>query len=225
MPQKPTIFLVTDIETTLKRRIAFDIAWKAIDKQNNEYGKGSYIITEAFKQDVPYFKEKLGYYFEDTYSQYIEPLPLFEIRRRYNELITELHNIKHKVIFCAYNARFDAKYLGETCQNILQRSFLDTSIPLLDIWDFWCNSAPRNYNYKTDKGNPKTSAEFVYRFENQKPSFIERHIAFSDVEIECEILLKVLRRKKKMPIVSHYSQLTNKPWTKLLSHPAYYKKW
>ena len=62
MPFKPTLFVVTDIETTMKKRIAFDVAWKTIDKRGNEYGRGSYVIREAFRHDVPFFAHKLGPY-------------------------------------------------------------------------------------------------------------------------------------------------------------------
>ena len=110
MAYKPTIFIVTDIETTYKHRIAFDVAWKAIDRKGKEYGRGSYVITEAFALDVPFFKEKLGWYFMDTYGHLIKPLPLLDIRERFNNLLRDLINKGHRVIFCAYNARFDAEY-------------------------------------------------------------------------------------------------------------------
>jgi hypothetical protein len=61
MAHKPTLFMVTDIETTLKKRIAFDIAWRIIDRAGREYGSGSYVIRESFAVDVPFFKEKLGH--------------------------------------------------------------------------------------------------------------------------------------------------------------------
>lgn len=221
MVSKPTIFRVTDIETTIRHRIAFDIAWKDIDRRGREYSRGSHIVTEAFEKDVPYFKEKLGWYFEDTFAHQITPLPMFEIRRIYNEQLTNFISAGHRVIFCAYNARFDAQYLGETSRAILERSFMDIPIEVMDIWGFWCNSAPRNYNNKTDKGNPKTSAEFVYRYESQRPNFVERHIAFSDVEIEAQILLKTLARKKKLPVYKHWRDIPGQPWRQLLTYPAY----
>jgi hypothetical protein len=87
MPHKSTLFVVTDIETTLKKRIAFDIAWRIIDKRGREYNSGSYVIREAFKHDVPFFKEKLGHYFDDAYSQLIKPASIFDVRAEYNRQI------------------------------------------------------------------------------------------------------------------------------------------
>lgn len=219
--KKKTVFIVTDIETTYRERIAFDIAWKAIDRQGNVYGKGSYLAVEAFTVDVPFFKEKLGWYFQDTYAHYIEPLPFLEIRTRFNNLIKELKDEGYRVVLCAYNAAFDTTYLGLTSQKISNIRFLDYPVELLDIWHFWCMHAPLCYNIKTEKGNPKTKAETVYAFEFDKPDFIERHIAFADVDIESELLLKLLEKRKQMPIVSHPSQFTGQPWRLLLNYPAY----
>jgi len=217
----PTIFFVTDIETTLKHRIAFDVAWLAIDRKRNIYGKGSFIIKEAFLLDVPFFKEKLGFYFEDTYARQIKPLSIVDIKSEYNKQVTNLLALGHKVIFAAYNASFDAKYLGETTQKLLNEKFLDNTIPMLDIWDYWTQSAPKHYAFKTDKGNPKTSAEMVYRFESQDYGFEERHIAMYDVEIEADVLIKTLARKKKMPLVTHPKDFNGQPWRRLLKYPAF----
>ena len=118
MTFKPTLFVVTDIETTMKHRVAFDIAWRIVDKAGKVYNQGSYVIREAFKHDVPFFKEKLGHYFDDAYSQLIKPATIFEVREEYNGQIAELKAQGHRVICCAYNAAFDFKYLPETIQKI-----------------------------------------------------------------------------------------------------------
>jgi len=209
---QPTIYMVTDIETTMRKRIAFDVAWKGIDRRGKEYGRGSFIVTDALKLDVPYFKEKLGWYFSDTYKHMITPLSMEEIREEYNNQVSNLLELGHKVVFCAYNAGFDAKYLSQTSIELINKRFLKHKIQLLDIWQYWCMSAPQLFNYVTPKGNPKTSAEAVYRYEMHEPEFAERHIAFSDVEIEADILLKVLRRKKPIPLVNTPAELMSSPW-------------
>ena len=57
-----------------------------------------------------------------------------------------------------------------------------------------------------------TSAESAFRFENQEPDFVERHIAWHDVQIEKQILLKALARKKPMQIVRKPSDLPSMVW-------------
>jgi hypothetical protein len=220
MPFKPTLFVVTDIETTLKHRIAFDIAWRIIDKSGREYNKGSYVVREAFRLDVPFFKEKLGHYFDDAYSQLIQPASIYEVREEYNGQIAALQNAGHRVIACAYNAAFDFKYLPETIQKIsgdTSQRWMQRKVELMDIWDFWGLSVPLNYTaMPTASGKYiSTSAESAYRWEFNQSDFEERHIAWHDCLIESDILLKTIKRKKPMPIVSRPSELAGAIWKKI----------
>ncbi len=220
MPFKPTLFITTDIETTMKRRIAFDIAWKVHDRKNREYARGSYVIREAFKHDVPFFAEKLGHYFDDAYSQLIKPANILDVKSEFNRQVTYFQNAGHRVIACAYNSAFDFKYLPETVSILTNgqvTKWMDTKIDLMDIWDFWGSSVPLNYTAQPTASGKyiSTSAESAYRWEFNKKEFIERHIAWSDVEIESEILCRALSRKKKMPIVSRPSELAGAIWKKI----------
>jgi hypothetical protein len=221
MKNKPTLFVVTDIETTVKHRIAFDVAWITVDRKGRIYDKGSYLVNEAFKLDIPYFKNKIGDYLNDAYGHYIKPESMGNIRKHFNDSIQGFIDAGHKVVFCAYNAAFDSRYLGETSRRFLEKSFVIKPIKMLDIWHFWVMSAPQAYNYVTPKGNPKTSAECVFRFENNEPNFVERHIAWNDCQIEVQILLKALQRKKKMPLVNHPSHFNGQPWRLLLGRKRF----
>jgi hypothetical protein len=216
MMQKSTVFIVTDIETTLKKRIAFDVAWQAVDRAGRVYGSGSYVIRDAFKMDVPYFKEKLGHYFDDAYSHLIKPASILEVRHEYNSLIDTLKDKGHEVILCAYNAAFDFKYLPHTLQVLEDdagASWLNAPCRLLDIWHYWANSVPLHYTAeRTPAGNFRTTAEAAFRFETGQPDFVERHIAWHDVEIEKQILAAAIRRKKKMPLVSHPGAFVKHVW-------------
>ena len=222
MTIKPTLFVVTDIETTMKKRIAFDIAWKIIDRKGREYGRGSYVIREAFKHDVPFFAAKLGYYFDDAFAGLIKPASILEVRAEYNRQIQELQEAGHRIILGAYNSAFDFKYLPETVAILTGdhvTRWLTCKVELLDIWDYWGESVPRHYAKTasaSDSGKyVSTSAESAYRFEFVKPTFIERHIAWSDVEIESEILVKALSRKKKMYVVKSPADLVGAVWKKI----------
>jgi len=206
MPNKDTLFVVTDIETTLRKRIAFDVAWKTINKKGKEFGRGSYVIREAFKHDVPFFKEKLGHYFDDTFSGLIVPAGILDVRNEYNRQISELQALGHRVIGAAYNAAFDFKYLPESLSILTdgaETRWMTQKIELLDIWQAWGDTVPRIFRSRpTESGKfYSTSAESAYRWEFVKPDFEERHIAWHDCEIESEILVRALSRKKKMPIV------------------------
>lgn len=222
MAKKPTLFVVTDIETTMKKRIAFDIAWKTIDKRGREYGRGSYVIREAFKHDVPFFAEKLGHYFDDAYGKLIRPAGILDVRREYNTQIANLQQDGHRIICAAYNSAFDFKYLPETASILTggkTTRWLTQAVELLDIWDYWGESVPRHYAKSaaaSDSGKyVSTSAESAYKFEFVNPDFEERHIAWSDVEIESDILVRALSRKKKLPVVKSPKELTGAVWKKI----------
>ena len=212
---KSTLFVVLDIETTMKKRIAFDVAWTITDRRGNEFGAGSYVLREAFALDTPYFKEKLGHYFDDTFAGYITPASITEVRDIFNAQINALADDGHRVILTAYNARFDFTYLPETYRQLTgNRKFLDRPFDLLDIWAYWGESVPKCYSAeKTPSGKYlSTSAQSAFRFENQQPDFVERHIAWHDVQIEKQILLKALARKKPLPVVRNPSHFRGNVW-------------
>ncbi len=139
---KPTLFVVLDIETTLRKRIAFDVAWTITDRKGGDFGSGSFVIREAFAR------------------------------------------------------------------------FLDRPFDLLDIWAYWGQSVPLTYTApKTASGKfLSTSAESAFRFENQEPDFVERHIAWHDVQIEKQILLRALGRRKALNTVRHPSKFRGAVW-------------
>jgi hypothetical protein len=222
MTIKPTIFTVFDIETTLKKRIAFDIAWKSIDRAGRVYGQGSYIVREAFQHDVPFFAEKLGLYFDDAYLHRIKPASILDIRAAFSNQVRDLQNLGHRVILAAYNSAFDAKYLPETLKMLTgnpDARWCDTKVELMDIWDYWGESVPRHYAKSAAASNSgrfvSTSAESAYRYEFVKPDFEEYHRAWHDVEIESEILLRALSRKKRMHIVKSPAALVGAVWKKI----------
>jgi hypothetical protein len=217
MTNKPTLFMVTDIETTLKKRIAFDVAWKTIDRKGNVYGTGSYVIREAFQHDVPFFAKKLGHYFDDAFARLITPASILEVREEYNGQIDSLRASGHRVIPCAYNAAFDFKYLPETLWALTgdtNMRWLSSPTELMDIWDYWGQSVPLHYRALASASGKyvSTSAESAYRFETMQPDFVEKHIAFYDCDIEADILRKALARKKPLPVVNSPKGFAGAVW-------------
>lgn len=222
MKKKPTIWFVTDVETTIKRAIVFDVAWKAIDRKGRVYGRGSYLIREAFQHDVPWYKEKMGLYYDDAFHHRITPCNIFEARAAYNSQVKGLQECGHRIILAAYNSRFDFDKLPYTLSELsggTMTRWLDTAVEIMDIWDYWGESVPRDYVKRAAASKSgkylSTSAEEAYRYESNQPEFVEYHRAWHDVEIESELLLKALSRKKKMPIVKRPSELAGAVWQKI----------
>ena len=107
MKNEKTLFVVLDIETTEKKRLAFDVAWTITDKQGNDYGSGSYLISEVLKIDQPYYKDKWSQYLLDLEAGKIAYATISEVIDSLNDQIANLKASGHRVIICAYNARFD----------------------------------------------------------------------------------------------------------------------
>jgi len=211
---KPTLFIVTDVETCIpkgagNKGLVFDVAWKIVDRKGREYGHGSYLAKDVISAYTPWFKEKVGRYFEMAYNRYIEPKTFRGIAKEYNRQVKKLQDQGYKIIFCAYNAGFDCGALGFTSQIMNKRAFLLKPLPILCIWEYWARSCPTQYRAELTASGKfvKTSAEAVFRYEFTQPRFIEAHIGWQDVDIEADILLKVLARKKKMPLVRNPKDL------------------
>lgn len=210
-----TLYVVTDIETTAKKKLAFDVAWRTIDKNNKLYDSGSYLATEVFADDIPWFKEKMGEYFEDVAQGLIIPSDLLTIREHYNKSLQMFRAAGHRVILCAYNAAFDFKWLPYTFTHYHNtRKFLTSPAEIMDIWDYWGQSVPLCYNAAPSASGKfrSTTAEAAYTFEKCLDTFEERHIAWHDCIIEAEILVKALKRKQKRPIVTKPSDLEPMAW-------------
>ena len=219
MKKKKTLFVVLDIETTKYKRLAFDVAWTITDKQGNDYGSGSYLISEVLKLDKPYYKEKWPQYILDLEAGKIAYATISEVIDTLNQQISELKANGHRVILCAYNARFDLTWLPYTYLYVTndRTNKFDHWNDLLDIWAYWGESVPLSYEaHKTKSGRYlSTSAESAFRYEYQQPDFVEMHIGWHDVAIEKDILLKTLKRKKKMPIVQSKEQFAGAVWKKI----------
>jgi hypothetical protein len=81
-----------------------------------------------------------------------------------------------------------------------------TDYPMLDIWGLACNKLINEDKYKANCVKTgqvsrsglyfKTSAESTFRFLLNDNDFVESHTAFEDVEIECEILIKAVKKGK-----------------------------
>lgn len=109
----------------------------------------------------------------------------------------------------AYNARFDRDVLNHTIRhysNGFVRFFFPYKMRVKDIWTMagdtvcatkkyvkWCITN----GYVNPTGNPKTSAEAVYRYLANDNEFVEAHTALNDAQIEAFILRKVRNRKQK----------------------------
>lgn len=211
-----TVFVVIDTETTKRNGLVFDFGWTSFDRYGKTYSQGSYIAKDVLALDNPFYKAKIARYWDMAYNREIEPLTFETIRAKFNAHLKELIDARNRPIVCAYNAAFDTRQLALTSFKMLEKRFLEHRVRLLDIWDAWASECPKRYTAEiSPSGNVRTTAESVFRYEAGQPTFEEAHIAFPDTQIEKVILEKVLRRKKKLPIVDSPKNFSPHPWKKV----------
>lgn len=213
-------FIVLDTETAPltpgngtdpRNSRVYDFGFVVADKDGVVYEKRSLIIGETFANAKlmmnAYYRNKLPQYYEGMRNGEWEVVTMLEAFNIFRAAIEKwgVHD------FYAYNAKFDRAVLNATLadySNGFRSFFFPYGSTYGDIWDIagaticntkkyvkWC----AENGYMSEKGNPKTSAEVVYRYITKNHEFVERHTALSDSEIELSILLKALKRKKKNP--------------------------
>lgn len=203
-------FMVLDTETL--GEVCFNIGYKIIDRKGREYASGSYVVAEIV-EDPDRFNaftdrfmggEKIARYYFNLFMNNgkYEVLGFYAIKRFINEVVNQ-----YNPTICAYNAKFDREHLDKTAQLFGLDRFFNQSVKWLDLWgvalSMFCKS--RNYlrycaerHFLTDSGNPKSSAEVVYRYLSGDDEFEEEHTALADCDIEAEILLTAINRKKRL---------------------------
>jgi hypothetical protein len=209
-------YVVMDTETSFRNGLVFDFGWTTIDKRGNVLGSADLNFLDVICKEKPYYIHKIAGYARRQ-RKAIHKVTTFAVGQRlFNLHIQHLKAAGYRVILCAYNAGFDCRVLGGTSRAFGCGKFLRHSVELLDIWGNWALSAPKCYTAPATASGKflSTTAQNVYRFESQQPDFIEAHTAYEDTTIEAEILLKILRRKKRLKVVKTPREFDAQIWEK-----------
>jgi len=210
-------YIVMDTETSGFSKLVFDFGWTTIDKRGNVLGKADMVFFDVAVTERPYFINKVKAYGKRM-DKGVHRVTSFEAGRRlFNLHVAHLKAKGYRVIVCAYNAAFDVRALNITTKRMTaHKSFMRSSVELLDIWGNWAISAPKAYTApRTASGKfYSTSAENVFRFETNNPDFVEAHTAYEDTKIEAEILKRILKRKKRVKVVKSPRDFDSRIWEK-----------
>jgi hypothetical protein len=210
---------IVDTETTSLNRAAkafstclvYDFGYVISDTKGNIVVKRSFINDDVFSNpslmETAYYAEKLPMYHENKGNEWIHSTTL-EMWNIFNNDIKE-YGVKAGDVF-AYNAGFDMRALNFTI-NHFSNGFVKEFIPC-NMWrDIWviagkAITATNKYvNFCIDNGllsekkNPSTSAETVFKYLTGNIEFAERHTALNDSEIEHFILMNCFKRHAAMP--------------------------
>ena len=214
MTIKQNAYVVMDTETSFRNGLVFDFGWTTIDKRGNVLGSGDLNFLDVIVKEKPYYVNKIAGYAKRQRHGIHRVTNFAAGRRLFNAHLSWLERQGYRIILCAYNAGFDCRVLGETSKRMTGKRFLTHSVDLLDIWGNWANSAPKAYDAPLTASGRflSTTAQNAYRFEMQMPDFLEAHTAADDTRIEAQILLRVLRRKKKLRIVKNPRDFQSQIW-------------
>ena len=216
---KRKMFMVLDVETTggFNNPMVYDIGFAICDKKGAVYESRSFVIDEVFNNDKlmsnAYYGFKVPMYNNDIADGTREVVSFATMRNEFNNLI-EKYDVS---TISAYNLKFDANALSNTCKKLeVADKFLTKKVEMLCIWSLACEvlytqktfvTVARNQGWLSDKGNLQTSAEIGHRYITAEYDFIESHTGLEDVMIEIEILAKCIAQKKK-----HQSGILTNPW-------------
>ena len=202
MIDSETLFLVIDTETcnSIDDPFCYDVGFAVVEATGEVVESHSYVVADIFLDnelmESAYFKDKIPQYWEDIQSGK-------RILRRFKTIkailrdVVEQYGIRYIV---AHNASFDYRSLNYT-QRLLTSSKYRYFFPWgVEIWDTlkmaqdtickqktyirWCE---RN-GYIKRNGQPRATAEILYRYITLNNEFVEDHTGLEDVLIEKDIL-------------------------------------
>lgn len=199
--------MIIDTETanTVEQPLPYDIGYQIVNIPTGEVlCKKSFIVSEIFLDSElmkqAYFADKIPNYWKEYKEGKRTMRGIFNIRKEmWNDM--KIHNVA-KV--GAYNMGFDNRATKNNVRFIsgsLVRWFFPYGTEFFDIWNMACTSmllTPQYINFCEENnfisecGNYSTSAENVYRFLINDPTFEESHTGLEDVEIETTIFLHIV---------------------------------
>lgn len=211
------LYVLVDTETTKRNGLVFDCAYKAFDRKGRQLAYGSFLFKNVMAVEEPFYKEKIALYWKLVEKGKIRPVSFRAFRKYFNLMLQKFVDQGYRIILMAYNAEFDTRVLGTTTKALIgpDEKFLSVKVELFDLMHGWAVTCPAKYGETapfSPKGNLRTTAETVYRFESGDQSFVEAHVAYADIKIEEEIFKSILRRKKKLHIVDNPKKFVAQPW-------------
>ena len=215
---KKNVYAIIDTETAngLKNPLCYDVAVIIFDKKGIELFRKNWLVSNVWNNERMF---KTAYYaWKRPLYDNIEK----EIVNTYT-FICELNEIidNYQVNFLlAYNLKFDLNSINKTVERFTYNSKFNTdNVEYIDVWNVAIDIIMNNNSYKSfcrengfisDAGNYKTSAEICYRFLTNIIDFDESHTAMDDCEIEKEIFMTCIKRKKKIE-----KGIVHNPWRKI----------
>ena len=213
--------LVVDTETAntiqdgdkldMSNVLVYDCGWQVVDTHGTVYKEASYVNRDIFVYErelmrSAYYASKIPSYVEDLRAGRRKMASTYEIRKAMLEDMEEF-GIEE---IAAHNARFDLNALNGTQRYVTKSRFRYWFPYGTDVWDTMkmANSVIckmptykkfcQEYGYVTKSGQPRKTAEILWRFISKNPHFEESHTGLEDVTIEAQIMAYCFRQHKHL---------------------------
>lgn len=204
------IMIDTETANGLDDPLFYDCGWQVIDSHGRKYRERSFVNRDIFNYErdmmrSAYYAEKIPQYIKELRAGQRIMASTYEIKKALAEDIAEFGC----VFICAHNARFDYRSLNGT-QRWVTKSKYRYFVPYgLEWWDTMkmaqsviCHMPTYRHfceeNGYLSNGQPRKSAEILYKFISNNPEFVENHTGLEDVDIERQILAYCKRQHKAM---------------------------
>ena len=201
--------MMIDCETTntLEDPIAYDVGFQIFNENGNVLDEASMVNSDIFLDndlmESAYFAEKIPHYWNEIRAGKRDLMSWYSIKQRLYGAYA-FHNCE---IVCAHNARFDYRAIHLT-QRYITTSKHRFVLPWGSTWWDTLKMArevlKNDVNYKyfcqfmgyvTVRGQPRYTAETIYKYITGDLDFEEAHTGLEDVQIEKEIFLYCISRK------------------------------
>lgn len=214
--------LVLDTETTntiteengnldMTNVLVYDCGWTVVDTKGGVYLERSYVNRDIFCNErelmrSAYYAKKIPQYCAEILAGKRIMSTTYEIRQQMLADMAE-YGITEVV---AHNARFDYNALNTTLRWQTKSRFRYWFPYGTEIWDTMkmardvIHKMPtykafcEEWGLYTTNGRLSTTAENLYRFITNDPTFKESHTGLEDVQIEREIMFFCYRQHKPM---------------------------
>lgn len=188
----------------------YDLGYQIVDGKGNVVVARRYVVDDVYygmrdEMKTAYYAKKLPAYNQAIANGTLEVRKWLNIVEEFAELCKAY---KVKYVY-AYNAGFDRDATNNTTR-VLSNGFKKYFTPYGVKWrciqamagETLCNS--KNYfkfayenGFTSPSGNVRTTAEAVYAYLINDPTYKEEHTALEDVKIETAILFRILKRHQK----------------------------
>ena len=215
---KKTIYCTLDTETVggiNHPKGFYNIGCTIHDREGNIFATTSLLVMEYYDEIAKddYAKKNFPIYAERLAKGEMTAVATEEEALSIVRNLCRFYGVKYVM---AYNSSFD--FTKTICRELLKEfEFIDLYLMALQTICHQKGYAKfcRENGYKSKKGSScATSAESVYAYITNNPTYEEEHTAFSDALIEMEIFVRCLRTHKKFSKNIHQWDAKGKEYNK-----------